>query len=132
MYKAHHKVNSPERWEKGEMFFWDTTSKWHKWAFYSFFRVLYQNCQNATFSACKKATATGLEVIEDILLFILNTKWPLRDILLLRYLVNNQLDCSPAPSCQLAKQISNPTWCCNVYHWVCKFIVVLIFFLGSL
>ena len=38
-----------------------------------------------------------------------------------------QLDCSPAPICQLAKQISNSTWGCNVYYWVCKF---LIFFLS--
>ena len=37
-----------------------------------------------------------------------------------------QLDCSPAPTCQLAKQISNSTWGCNVYYWVCKFLVVVV------
>ena len=36
-----------------------------------------------------------------------------------------QLGCSPAPTFQRAKQISNPTWGCNVYYWVCKFLVSL-------
>ena len=39
--------------------------------------------------------------------------------------ISNQLDCSPAPTCQLVKQISNSTWGCNVYYWVCKFLLVV-------
>ena len=44
----------------------------------------------------------------------------------------NQLDCSPAPTCQIGKQNSNPTWGCNVYYWIYKFNLLLILFLLGL
>ena len=32
-----------------------------------------------------------------------------------------QLDCSPAPTCHLVKQNSNPTWGSNFFYWFYKF-----------